>query len=105
MAGSNGKGNDQVATVAKALAHPLRVEMVRELRGSAEPISPNGFHRSHDWPLGNVAYHLRALESAGVVEVVKTEPRRGAVEHYFALRGRNQLAVLAALDAMDGSAY
>ena len=32
---------------------------------------------------GRVSHHIRELESAGFVEEVRAEPRRGALEHYF----------------------
>lgn len=32
---------------------------------------------------GAVSHHVRELEKAGFVEEVRTEPRRGALEHYF----------------------
>jgi DNA-binding MarR family transcriptional regulator len=31
----------------------------------------------------NVAYHVRVLQELGCVELVRTEPRRGAVEHVY----------------------
>ncbi len=36
-----------------------------------------------DVPLGNAAYHSRVLEQCGCIEVVRTEQRRGAIEHFF----------------------
>jgi hypothetical protein len=32
---------------------------------------------------GRVSHHLRELEKGQLIEEVRTEPRRGAVEHYF----------------------
>jgi len=34
-------------------------------------------------PLGNVSYHVKTLLEFDCVELVKTEPRRGAVEHFY----------------------
>jgi hypothetical protein len=34
-------------------------------------------------PLGNVSYHVKTLLEYDCVELVKTEPRRGAVEHFY----------------------
>ncbi|HEX4304542.1 MAG TPA: hypothetical protein VHZ54_00760, partial [Solirubrobacterales bacterium] len=36
-----------------------------------------------DEPLGNVSYHVKTLLEYDCVELVKTEPRRGAVEHFY----------------------
>ncbi len=34
-------------------------------------------------PLGNVSYHVRILRELDCVELVRTEPRRGALEHFY----------------------
>lgn len=34
-------------------------------------------------PLGNVSYHVKSLERAGLIEVSDVIPRRGAIEHCF----------------------
>ena len=36
-------------------------------------------------PLGNVSYHVRQLEKAGLIELVAVKQRRGALEHYYTL--------------------
>jgi hypothetical protein len=35
--------------------------------------------------LSNVSYHVRQLAKAGLIELVATRPRRGALEHYYTL--------------------
>lgn len=97
--------DQQVAEVGKALSHPLRVAIVRELRGSSKPISPIEFSKRHDIPIGNVSYHVKALRQAGVAKVVKREPRRGAMENFHSLDGPNRLALLSALDGIDGCSH
>lgn len=67
--------------LAKALSHPLRVQILAILH--REISSPNRMARELDQPLGNVAYHSGVLEKYGAIELVKTAQRRGAVEHYF----------------------
>jgi DNA-binding transcriptional ArsR family regulator len=34
-------------------------------------------------PLGTVSYHTRLLRDLGWIELVRTEPRRGALEHFY----------------------
>jgi hypothetical protein len=34
-------------------------------------------------PLGNVSYHVRILRELDCIELVRTEPRRGALEHFY----------------------
>ena len=45
--------------------------------------SPSELSGELDEPIGNVSYHMRTLADLGMVELVRTEPRRGAVEHYY----------------------
>lgn len=45
--------------------------------------SPIELARELDESLGTVSYHIRCLADLGCIELVRTEPRRGAVEHYY----------------------
>ena len=45
--------------------------------------SPNQLARELDLPLGRVSYHIRLLNDLGAIELVRTEPRRGALEHFY----------------------
>ena len=67
--------------LAKALAHPLRVRILSSLHKGIS--SPNQLAQELDEPLGNVSYHVKTLLEYDCVELVKTEPRRGAVEHFY----------------------
>jgi DNA-binding transcriptional ArsR family regulator len=67
--------------LAKALAHPLRVRILSSLHKGIS--SPNQLAQELGEPLGNVSYHVKTLLDYDCVELVKTEPRRGAVEHFY----------------------
>jgi DNA-binding transcriptional ArsR family regulator len=67
--------------LAKALAHPLRVRILSSLQKGIS--SPNQLAQELGEPLGNVSYHVKTLLEYDCVELVKTEPRRGAVEHFY----------------------
>jgi DNA-binding transcriptional ArsR family regulator len=67
--------------LAKALAHPLRVRILTSLHRGIS--SPNQLAQELGEPLGNVSYHVKTLLEYDCVELVKTEPRRGAVEHFY----------------------
>jgi DNA-binding transcriptional ArsR family regulator len=69
----------------KALAHPLRWRIVEVLveRGEASPVE---LARTLDQPLATVSHHVRVLRDQNSIELVRTEPRRGAVEHYYRAR-------------------
>src|SRR3954470_14040377 len=67
--------------IMKALSHPLRVRMLTLLNQRVS--SPSEIAEELDEPLGNVSYHMRFLADLKMVKLVRTEPRRGAVEHYY----------------------
>jgi DNA-binding transcriptional ArsR family regulator len=66
----------------KALGHPLRLRIVEAITEQGEA-SPVGLAREFDQPLATVSHHVRMLRDLGWVELVRTEPRRGAVEHFY----------------------
>lgn len=45
--------------------------------------SPNELSKELDEGLSQVSYHVKVLKDLECIEMVKTEPRRGAVEHYY----------------------
>jgi DNA-binding transcriptional ArsR family regulator len=67
--------------LVKALAHPLRVEILAIL--NERMASPNELSKELDEGLSQVSYHVKVLKDFACIEMVKTEPRRGAVEHYY----------------------
>lgn len=73
-------------TVAKALSHPLRATLL-QLLGEGQA-SPNELAKRLQEPLTNVSYHVRQLNELGLLELVATEPRRGALEHFYRARVR-----------------
>src|SRR3954463_3686422 len=75
--------------LVKALAHPLRVQILSTLEDRIA--SPSDLAAELDAPLGNVSYHVRTLADLGLVKLVKRRTRRGAVEHYYQARGRAQV--------------
>jgi DNA-binding transcriptional ArsR family regulator len=76
--------------LVKALAHPLRVQILSTLEDRVA--SPSDLAIELDAPLGNVSYHVRTLADLGLVKLVKRRTRRGAVEHYYQARGRAQVS-------------
>jgi DNA-binding transcriptional ArsR family regulator len=69
-------------SLLKALAHPLRWTILDVVIDRSEA-SPIEVARILDQPLATVSHHMRVLRDAGCVELTRTEPRRGAVEHYY----------------------
>jgi hypothetical protein len=67
--------------VAKAFAHPLRVQILIIL--NERVASPNLIAQQLDQSLNLVAYHVRVLEKYDCIELVDTKQRRGATEHFY----------------------
>ena len=72
--------------LVKALAHPLRVEILTIL--NERMASPNELSKELEEGLSQVSYHVKVLKDFECIEMVKTEPRRGAVEHYYRATAR-----------------
>lgn len=70
--------------IIKALAHPLRVELLAILNDRMA--SPNELSKELEEGLSQVSYHVKVLKDFEMIEMVKTEPRRGAVEHFYRAR-------------------
>jgi DNA-binding transcriptional ArsR family regulator len=67
--------------LAKALSHPLRAHVLTIL--NERVASPNQIANELEEPLGNVSYHVKTLAEMGCIELVNTQPRRGAIEHFY----------------------
>jgi DNA-binding transcriptional ArsR family regulator len=89
----------EAAAVGKALSHPLRLAILREVRDQRQ-LSPSAYARQSGEPLGNVSYHVTALREAGVLEVTDTAKRRGALEHFYSLTGPRAGIALTVLDLL-----
>src|ERR1700761_3478652 len=74
---------------AKPLAHPLRTRILAALEGRIA--SPSELAGELDAPLGVVSYHVRRLVTLGFLKLVRREPRRGAVEHYYKATSRPRI--------------
>jgi DNA-binding transcriptional ArsR family regulator len=68
--------------LVKALGHPLRLRLLEAVIERGEQ-SPSALARRFDQPLATVSRHVRILRDLGFVELTRTEPRRGAVEHFY----------------------
>jgi DNA-binding transcriptional ArsR family regulator len=67
--------------MAKMLAHPTRRRILMIV---AERVaSPREIAEDLGEPVGRVSHHVRWLATREYLELVRTEPRRGAVEHFY----------------------
>jgi DNA-binding transcriptional ArsR family regulator len=72
--------------LAKALAHPLRLEILRHL--GDRTASPSEIAAEIGAPLTNVSYHVRKLRALGLIKLVRKTPKRGVIEHYYSAQPR-----------------
>lgn len=82
------------AWVGRAMLHPTALRVLAYAEGATEPFSPNQLATEFNEPLGNISYHVLNLAGAKkhskfrdkpLLELVDTQPRRGAVEHFYRL--------------------
>lgn len=73
------------ALVASVL-HPAKVAIIEGLTWIEQPLSARQLEelfRGSSLYLGIISYHLKGLNGLGVLEVVGTEPVRGATEKFY----------------------
>ena len=68
--------------LAKALSNRLRLQILQRV-DEAGPSSPSALADVLGEPLAKVSYHVRVLCELDCLELVRTEPRRGALEHFY----------------------
>ena len=71
------------------MAHPLRARILQRL--GERVASPGDLAVELGAPLGVVSYHVRMLRDYDCVELVRTEPRRGALQHFYRATARPNL--------------
>src|SRR4051812_39102751 len=88
--GERPPGGSSEARIAKALAHPLPARILQRL--GERVASPGELAVELGASLGVVSYHVRMLRDYDCVELVRTEPRRGALQHFYRATARPHLA-------------
>jgi DNA-binding transcriptional ArsR family regulator len=67
--------------LAKAMSHPLRVRLLMAYNDRVT--SPRELAEALGEPLSTVSYHTQHLFRNGLLELVRTEKKRGATKHYY----------------------
>jgi len=99
MSESTANKANRAAVIGKTLAHPLRVEIIEACAGQGTARSPSELAKRLAEPIANVSYHVRSLVDTGALTMSRTEPRRGAIEHYYRLTPLGE-ALLLLLDSL-----
>lgn len=71
---------DVLAAGLQGFGHPIRIRALVLLEFESSPSEMAGIIGA---PLGVVSYHVRMLRDYGLVEETRTEPRRGALAHFY----------------------
>jgi predicted ArsR family transcriptional regulator len=70
--------------LARANTHPLRVSILEVLNiDGGRTLSPKDLSLELQAPLSTVNYHVTELARAELVEIVREQPVRGAIEHFY----------------------
>lgn len=86
------------APIGEAVLHPTKKKILTAMHGKGahghNVYSPNELSKLLDEPLANISYHVADLAGrrrdskfidAPILELADTQPRRGAVEHFYSL--------------------
>jgi DNA-binding transcriptional ArsR family regulator len=79
-----------LADLFRLLAHPIRLRILLALGG--DTLSPSELDQRLDVGLGGLAYHVGVLRDDGLLILVDTRAVRGALESFYRLTGRGELA-------------
>ena len=72
---------DSLTTTFAALADPTRRAILARLATGEASVTE--LAAPFDMSMPAISRHLKVLEKAGLIELVATKPRRGALEHYY----------------------
>ena len=79
--------------LARANTHPLRISILEVLGlDGGRTLSPKDLSLELQAPLSTVNYHVTELAKAGLIEIVREQQVRGAVEHFYQATEANQEA-------------
>ncbi|MGK2939975.1 MAG: ArsR/SmtB family transcription factor [Solirubrobacteraceae bacterium] len=79
--GASGEFFAQEPEKLKVLAHPIRMKILKQAQ--LGEVSAKEASRDLEEPIGKVSYHVRVLAEAGLLELTRQTPRRGAIESHY----------------------
>jgi DNA-binding transcriptional ArsR family regulator len=89
MRGSQNKtkhqqGREMTPALIHALNHPARRQILRQLSERGAEKSPSEMAEPAAFSLSGISFHARVLCELRVTRCTRTQPVRGAIEHFYA---------------------
>jgi hypothetical protein len=76
------------ATFVSLLAHPIQVAIIETLLWIERPAAPADFvqmFEGNPYTVSHIGYHAKRLSDLGIIDLVRTEPIRGTLKHYYCI--------------------
>jgi hypothetical protein len=88
--GSNGGAGGELVRwdlLVSRLIHPIQLSMIEALLRIGLPISPSDLSQIYggEYSSSHTGYHVQVLVKRRILELVDTEPVRGATRHLYVL--------------------
>jgi DNA-binding transcriptional ArsR family regulator len=102
------KARSATVDLTAVVKHPVRIKAMIVL--TERTASPTEIAHQLRLDVSKVAYHVRKLEQAGLVEMIGERPVRGAVEHFYRARvipyiGEDEWSVMSLEDRASISTF